>query len=1500
MNYRIIAGFICALTCSCLFSSQPNSVNLEHFSTENGLSQSSVYQLMQDRQGYLWVGTSEGLNKFDAYRFQIVHGLNNSLDGKNIGLLHQDKKGQIWIGAAPNFNYRYAPESDSFKLLQLPERNDDNSSFNRLDMAVEDGQILWLASYNEIFTYNYLTERVEKVKDIKDILPKDIVSQHAIRELFKVDHFLLIATSHGLYSLNTLNDELRIINNRQLPKPNNDQINIKGLFHLTDNQFYIAAVEGLVRLPFSDLQNALMSNSDIDAEVVEAKLNIWDIVEHQNRIWVATDDGLYELLDNQLSFVFRYSDLPYDVYDNDITDLEPGREGNLWLSSREDGFFMWNPVDAIINVYSNKRGQRKILPSNTVWDTYQASSKEVLIGTTHGLAKLDLESGKTDLYFVNEDEKEVYGKDSISKIVSFGDDYWLSRYNDTLVVNQNSLSIETPILSPEMQESLQKPAYGLSKISPEKLFFLQDDNAYIYDRSTQKLEAVEALKAKKNEDSYTLVLNNDQQLNDRRLYLSKYNQVSAYDTITGDVIPIHQIDANIHGKVLPQSILKLNDQLWISYHSLGIFVIDEKSGEEVKFISGDNLGSQSLLDLFSDNVGNVWTTSNDGLIKIHPTNYSAQLFNRKDGFPSDEFIGGTALRLKENEVLLATTKGLVHVDLQRLSSKRNFQPRVTLSEINLLSKPDMIDKPKLSLTLEHDDIGLNIKFSALIFLKTNQVKYRYWIEGDSKIEPTETNQSELFFPKINPGKSQLYISAIDYKTGMASEPLQFNIKVSPAPWRSPWAYLAYVLIIGSVVGTIYYQRRKRQLALLQAHKVVTESEERLQLALSGSDSGMWDWQQENNVVYEPRLQGIIASNNLSVPFDEKLTYVHPNDQIAFEAKWAEFLNSEDDAFNYTYRMRSIDGDWRWYRDLARVTNTDKNGNPIRVTGTYTDITERKDTQDKMQLFFEAFDNTREVIIILDSDYRITAVNHAFWEITGLDEASILNRTLNCLIKPESKVSVLPALKDKLSQSEQCESEGFILRKYRDPLPVIINGTRFKNKEDEHRYVITVTDISEQKAAQEELRKLANYDPLTGLPNRALLMDRITHAIEHSQRRKNKLAVLFIDLDRFKQINDTLGHEVGDLLLIEVARILKSCIRKNDTAARLGGDEFVVMLEDISTINTASRISTKILEKMRNGFLISNNEINTSPSIGISIYPDDGHSPDEVIKHADMAMYHAKGSGRNNFQFFEANMNVEAQSKLSMEQRVRRALKEEEFSLMYQPQVNVLNGFIIGFEALARWKTAEGEMVPPNEFIPVLEELGLIIPATELFIRMALKELKRWQEAGFHPSVAINLSAHHLSHLNLISYMREVTQEFGVSPNKIELELTESLLMDDIENSLPIIEELAKLGIELSLDDFGTGYSSLKYLHELPIHKLKIDQNFVWQIGKQPESEAIIETIISLSKSLKLQTVVEGVETKEQLHFVTQLGANNVQGYYFSKPLTPDDAMTVLDKKFEVL
>ena len=438
------------------------------------------------------------------------------------------------------------------------------------------------------------------------------------------------------------------------------------------------------------------------------------------------------------------------------------------------------------------------------------------------------------------------------------------------------------------------------------------------------------------------------------------------------------------------------------------------------------------------------------------------------------------------------------------------------------------------------------------------------------------------------------------------------------------------------------------------------------------------------------------------------------------------------------------------------------------------------------------------------------------------------------------------------------------------------------------YEGTNEDITDRKVAEEQVQFLAFYDALTALPNRTLLQDRLTKALADARRQKYKIALLFLDLDRFKDINDLLGHSVGDLFLQEVAERLKRFAREQDTVARLGGDEFLIMLTHIKDVSDAAVAAERLMDAMTAGFVVQGHSLNVSCSIGISIFPEHGADCEMLIKHADAAMYSAKADGRNNFRFFTADMNAQAVERLTLENSLRSALAKEQLFLMYQPQMDIATGRITGLEALLRWQHPELGLVPPDRFIRIAENSGLIVPIGEWVLRTACSQARKLQDEGLPVvTIAVNVSAVQFRQESFGEVIRKVLRETGLSPQHLELELTESLLLANADVTFSVLRELKNMGVTLAIDDFGTGYSSFSYLKQFQIGKLKIDRSFITNVAANPDDAAITAAIISMAKSLHLKVIAEGVEDEAQMAFLRAHQCDEIQGYYFSKPLAAD-------------
>lgn len=545
---------------------------------------------------------------------------------------------------------------------------------------------------------------------------------------------------------------------------------------------------------------------------------------------------------------------------------------------------------------------------------------------------------------------------------------------------------------------------------------------------------------------------------------------------------------------------------------------------------------------------------------------------------------------------------------------------------------------------------------------------------------------------------------------------------------------------------------------------------------------------------------------------------------------------------------------------------------------------------QVKLSAQVFVNSNEAIVITDQENNIIQINNTFTEITGYALEDVVGKNPRVLKSGKNDPDFYRAMWDTLLRTGHWQGEVTDRRKNGEIYQKWLSINLVRGEKGEiTNYIGLFSDLTERKASYARIQRLAHFDALTNLPNRALLNDHLDLCIAQAKRNQTRLAIIFLDLDRFKKVNDSLGHHAGDLLLQAVAERLKDCVRETDTVARLGGDEFVILLSSISEPNDAARVAQKVVDSIANPFTLDGSEASIGTSIGIGIYPDNGLDHAALIKNADAAMYHAKENGRNNFQFFSSAMNEHAFERLSLENDLRRALKRDELFLHYQPQIDVQTGKVVGVEALIRWQHPEQGLIPPNQFIPLAEECGLIAPIGDWVVKTACAQNKAWQEEGLPAIVvAVNISAQHFQQKNFKELIAKTLADTNLAPAFLELEITESAIMDNAESMLEMLHSLKEMGVLLAIDDFGTGYSSLSYLKDFPIDKLKIDRSFVQNITSDSGSNVIAKTIINMGHSLNLKVIAEGVETPEQLASLRELLCDEIQGYHFSRPISAQD------------
>ncbi len=663
--------------------------------------------------------------------------------------------------------------------------------------------------------------------------------------------------------------------------------------------------------------------------------------------------------------------------------------------------------------------------------------------------------------------------------------------------------------------------------------------------------------------------------------------------------------------------------------------------------------------------------------------------------------------------------------------------------------------------------------------------------------------------------------------------------------------------------------------------------------------GYWEWQ-----VVEDRLSWSEGAYRLFawVPGHEPSSYaaflesVYPEDRQRFQGAVDHALMTKC-GLNFQHRLIHQDGTLQEVHEEGEL-ECDAGGVPVRMFGTVQDITLRKHSEKQLVLATRVFESSIEGIIIADADGVIQSVNKAFTQITGYSQEEVIGTKPSILKSDRHDPAFYQAMWSLLLETGKWEGEIWNRRKNGEVYPEYLTITAVVDEYDQlSHYVAVFHDLSDIHGYKEQIHFHAYHDALTSLPNRLLLLDRLKVAMRHAQRLTKYAAVLCLDLDNFKHVNDCLGHMAGDILLQQVAERLKLCVAADSTVARLGGDDFAIIVEQCDDIKDVVLIAEKILEQFVTPFNLTSYETFITVSIGITCFPNDGSDAEILLKNAELAMYRAKNEGKNKYQLFAKTMNARLIHRLSLENNLRKAVDRNEFLVYYQPKVSASSGEIVGVEALVRWQKRDGQLISPLDFIPLAEETGLIVPIGAFVLRQACLDTGKWLKLNKKLSVSVNLSARQFMQEGLVSEIGRILDETGFPASNLELEVTESVVMGNEQAAIEQLQELKGLGLHLGLDDFGTGYSSLQYLRKMPIDTLKIDRSFIKDLPDNAESSAIAIAIISLSQALKLELVVEGVENHAQLQFLCQQDCQEIQiqGYLFSPPVPAAAFSDLLDR-----
>lgn len=702
-----------------------------------------------------------------------------------------------------------------------------------------------------------------------------------------------------------------------------------------------------------------------------------------------------------------------------------------------------------------------------------------------------------------------------------------------------------------------------------------------------------------------------------------------------------------------------------------------------------------------------------------------------------------------------------------------------------------------------------------------------------------------------------------------------------AGWEQVQPYVITVIsalsIVALTLAHLSIVRMRRYQSKLE------QSEERLRLSLWGSGDELWDWDMQAGQLYRSSSwHQPLEKPGDSQQFPPNRSEIHPQDLDRVTSSLQQHMHGMTPIFEASYRIKAANGQWVWVLDRGKVVQLNEQGQAIRMTGTLKNIQQLKETEERLSLFARCLDNISDAVMVCDTNFTLLEVNPAFVSMTGKSRDSVLQSVFELSLYPARFLhEIRQALLEQGYWAGEIEDKRLNGELYQAELS-------FDVIKDEqglvHQFVGVVSDISERKKREAELNRLADTDTLTGLPNRARFSSHLSQLV----REQVEHALLVFDLDNFKKINDSLGHELGDTLLCKLSERLSLFTRFKAKLYRLGGDEFAVVLENTNDIHSITSLAKDLLKQINLPFFIEQHELAITSSIGIVLYPEDGNDPQALLRNADTAMYHAKHEGANRYLFFNDSMNKLAVKRLQVENLIRHGLKEDYFTVFYQPKMDIVTGQLVGMEALVRFITPKKGLISPASFIPVAEETGQILEIGEVVLQKTCEDVKRWIDMGlFHGRVAVNLSAKQFMLPFLCEQIDDILQRSELPSYHLELEITEGTVMQSPTLAIDTMKKLRARGIHLAMDDFGTGYSSLAYLKQFPLNTLKIDKAFIDDMNTA-RGRNMVDTIVTIAHNLNLTVVAEGVEQAEQLQQLKQLRCEIIQGYFYSKPLSAHD------------
>ncbi len=1478
-------------TATAALAQTPPEFAFESVSARAPLAQNTVSAIAQDAEGFVWVATQGGLHRYDGSRFTLYrHDPRdpNSLPDSTITALAADPDGVLWIGSYSQYVSRLDLRSGQLRHLAAAHGDRPGDPGKRVLALLPDGAWLWVGTAAGLERLDLHSGARTPILRLQRPAPLP-ASQALLRDRAGRIWF---ASQEGLFRIGT---DLRA----QRVGP---AVVTRALLADAGMQVLVANADGVFRTNDDQLVPLWPGNGHTGARGVVALAR-----DRSGALWFAVDgDGLRRMDAGGQHIALREdSTQPLALPDNQITALLADRSGWLWIGSWSSGVARTDTHGTRFALITPGTAGSVEHINRSIRAITQAEDGSLWLGTDgRQLLRVDAVTQQTSNMsaLLQDDQSDPLHPPRPMRFADAGNGRrWLATSDGLYLLDPEAKSARRIGTAPLAHADLRTLAVGR-----DGLLWIGSTSAGLF-RFDPALGGVRQYPYRNGQADGLSHAAVHAVLVDRkgRVWIGTSDGLDLLDPVQNRLRHFRQDSqhADSLSGNLVRSLLEAGDgTIWIGTHG-GLNQVREDADGRIRFAHPlhDSLGDGEpmIYSLRQSSDGALWLGTDRGLLRFNPATRRSRRFTRLDGLQDAEFNGSASTVLSDGRLAFGGLQG-VNVFDPHAVLRQSGAPELRLLAVHAGSDRHPLSpapwQPDAIRMAESDDV-LRLRVGVINAADPAAMHYRYRLEGGDDRWVDNDRHDEIVFTGLAAGAYRLHLQAASPESGWAPQELVLAMQVTPPLWRAWPALLLYALVVlGALVALLLY--RHRQWRREQTHvRALRDREERLQLALWASGEYFWDYDLASRRLTSTRVRDDTDDGSHALSAEADLEHpVHPEDLPLVRRRLRDHLRGDSPMFVSEHRVLLDPVGWIWIRARGRIVERDADGRPLRISGIACDITASRHAERERQVAAEVLRSMSEAVGVLDEGFHFVSVNKAFTRMTEYAAGEVIGRSTSLLDSNQHDPEFYHAMREHLVREGHWSGEMWQRRKSGEEFLCAIESSRVQGGDDDVvLYVAVLSDITEQKRAEQELRYLANFDTLTSLPNRTLLSERLSRAIVRARRQGSRVAVLFLDLDRFKDVNDSLGHAAGDRILRAAANRLQQTVGPNHTVARLGGDEFTVVLEDIADPADADRVAREILMAFEAPLGIDDRQdVVISPSIGISLYPDHAQVPTDLLKQADTAMYQAKSLGRRTFQRYTEATDASIRERAMLAGALRKVLDRNELRLVYQPRLSLTESRIVSVEALLRWHSEEFGEIGPARFIPLAEESGMILEIGEWALREACSTLQRWRQHGLDQvAMSVNVSALQLLRGDLPAVLARTLEQTGVPASMLELELTESVVMSNPEQTAGVLAAFRALGVSIAVDDFGTGYSSLAYLKRLPITALKIDKAFIGDITHDPDDEAITSTVIMMAHSLGLNVVAEGVETAEQVEYLRAHRCDEIQGFWLARPMDPQRCLGFL-------